>query len=155
MANSVKLIAIKVVVLAAIIVLIVYPLVQSAKLLSINPANIVQANNSRYYENFIYNYDPQIPRSCIVFTYDPSLFNINGIPAAQMTYISSPGQYANITAGYSCVLIDYGYWCYTPNNVCNSSLSQFTVNEIVSTKYEEYTYRIYRVTGFSKSSTLS
>lgn len=150
-----RVLVIKVAVLVAILAVILYPLVRSASLLAINPSKIQQAGGARFYENFIYDEAGHIPRGCIVFTYDPPLFNLNGLSAAQMSYTLEPQEYKNITAGYSCVVIDYGYWCSTPNNICNASLDQFTTEDISEATYQGFTYKLYEVTGFSSSSTLS
>jgi len=140
---------INVLLLAVVMALIVYSLLDSANLLAVDPANIMQAGNARFYENFIYNYSKNIPRGCIVLTYDPGLFNINNLSAAQMSYALNSAQYQGIVSEYSCVIIDYGYWCGTPDNICSSVLNQFTVEELASATYQQtgFTYALYRVTG--------
>jgi len=155
--NIGKKLLVKALLLLAIMALIAYSLIDSASLLAVNPANIMQAGNARFYENFIYNYSANISHGCVVLTYDPGLFNINNLPAAQMSFALNPSQYKEIASNYSCVVIDYGYWCGTPNNICGSVLDQFTVNELASATFQQtgFKYALYRVTGFSANSTLS
>ena len=135
--------------LIMVMALVVYPLLVSASLLAVNPANIMQAGDARLYEDFIYNYSKSIPHGCIVFTYDPGLFNVNNLSAAQMSYALDPVQYQKIAGNYSCAIIDYGYWCGTPNNICSSVLNQFTVEELASATYQQtgFTFALYRITG--------
>ena len=95
-----------------------------AKLLSINPSQIQQAGDARFYENFVYNQSGSIPTNCIVYTYDPTLFNINNRTATQLSNIYNASFYANASSRYSCSVVDIGYWCYTPNNLC-TNLNQY------------------------------
>lgn len=145
----------QIIVLLAILTAIAYPLFGAAPLLRNDSSDLIQGGSARAYENFIYNYSSQIPRDCIVFTYDPPLFNINGLSAAQMYYVQNSSIFWQIYRNYPCVVIDYGYWCYTPDNICNSTMSQFTVSEIASSKYYGSTFKLFKVTGFTPTSNLN
>lgn len=105
-------------------------------LLSIKPSAIQQAGDARFYENFIYNESHLIPSNCIVYTYDPTLFNINNKTATQIDNIYSSSFYSNASAKYSCSVVDIGYWCYTPNNLCTDINSSFVLTNIANATYK-------------------
>ncbi|MGC8648022.1 MAG: hypothetical protein ACP5SJ_00795 [Candidatus Micrarchaeia archaeon] len=100
---------------AIVIAAIAYSIFELLPLLSIAPGNISQAANARFYEGFVYNYSNVINPSCLVLTYDPTLFNINNRTAAQMNYLYSQAMVQNFSSRYKCFVLDYGYWCHTPS----------------------------------------
>ena len=85
--------------------------------LSVNPSNIPQAGGARFYENFVYNSSGLIPNSCLVFTADPTLFNINGKSAAQLDNFFNGRLYAEYAKEYPCLVLDVGYWCSVPGPI--------------------------------------
>jgi hypothetical protein len=106
-------------IIAAIITaIIVYLLYTMLPHLGISTSAISQAPDARFYENFVYNDSHLINASCLVLSYDPVLFNLNNRSAAQIGDIYSTQMVENFTQNYKCLVIDYGYWCYTPNNLC-------------------------------------
>jgi 4-amino-4-deoxy-L-arabinose transferase-like glycosyltransferase len=127
----------KITLISAFIILIAifYSTYLLLPLIGVNPSSIQQAGDARFYENFVYNDSYLIPSDCAVFTYDPTLFNINNRTALQLSYIYNQSMMANLTKQYSCLVVDYGYWCYTPNNLCTSLSPQFTLKNIVNTTY--------------------
>ena len=130
---------------AVIIAVIFYSIYQLVPQLSVNPASLQQAGDARFYENFIYNSVYMVPANCLVFTYDPTLFNINNRTATQMGNIYDPQYMQNVTAQYSCLVLDYGYWCYTPNNLCTGLQSKYNLTRIASATYPLFnrTYSLY------------
>ncbi len=94
------------------------PLYMMMPLISVSPSSIQQAGDARFYENFVYNNSQLIPSSCIVYTYDPSLFNINNRTATQMDNLYNSTQTSQYISDGRCLVFDYGYWCHTPNNEC-------------------------------------
>ncbi len=131
---------------ALLFVLIVYATYLLAPQLTIKPSQIPQAQDARFYENFVYSTSNVIPANCLVFTYDPTLFNINNRSAAQMSYVYDQGIMRNITKSYSCLVVDWGYWCYTPNNLCTGLNNTLNMTPIVSAYFSPYnrTYWFYR-----------
>ncbi len=113
-------------------VLIGYPAYQQFPIIGISPSQIQQAGGARYYENFVYNSSYLIPRGCIVLSFDPELFNLNGLNSSQMSY------YSNGTVDgkrYRCVVIDYGYWCSAGYSSTCASLMNSSVQTIASSTY--------------------
>lgn len=122
--------------MVVLVFLIVYSFALHIPQLSISPANIIQAGNARFYENFVYNYSNLIPNKCAVFTYDPTLFIINNKTALQLSYIYNASEYANVSSEYPCLVVDYGYWCYTPDSFCSNLNQSFTLTNIVNETYQ-------------------
>ena len=120
---------------AALLVLIGYSIYALIPQLSVNPSSIPQAGDARFYENFVYNSSHLIPNSCAVFTYDPTLFNINNKSALQMSYAYDPQQVALVQQNYSCMVADWGYWCYTPNNLCTNLNQSYSLIPIATANY--------------------
>ena len=112
-----------------------YVIYTEASLLSVNPGTIQQAGDARFYESFIYNDSHLIPANCLVYTYDPTLFNINNRSAAQIGDLYYGGFFANASAEYSCSVVDIGYWCFTPGSVCSQLNSSFTLTDIANATY--------------------
>ncbi|MFI5412383.1 MAG: glycosyltransferase family 39 protein [Candidatus Micrarchaeales archaeon] len=103
--------------------------------IGVNPSNLPQAGDARYYEDFVLNQSSAIPSNCIVYSYDPTLFFLVNRSALQMSYLSNQSVFSDVSKQYSCQVIDYGYWCYTPNNFCPSLNSKFDLKPIVTTTY--------------------
>ncbi len=138
------------------IILILYSTFSLYNYLSINPSNISEAQPARFYENFVYNNSYKIPSSCLVGTYDPTLFNINNKTATQLSNFSgiTYSEYKNLSAKYdNCLVIDYGFWCYTPGNICSSTKDKF-YTEPIATSYDNVsaeTFGFYKITGFKNA----
>ncbi len=118
-----------------LVLLILYSIYLMVPQLTVQPSNIMQAGDARFYENFVYNDSHLIPSDCIVFTYDPTLFNINNRSALQMSYIYNAKELSNVTSAYSCLVVDYGYWCYTPDNLCQNLNSVVSLKPIANATY--------------------
>ncbi|MEM3227589.1 MAG: hypothetical protein QXK65_01410 [Candidatus Micrarchaeaceae archaeon] len=136
-------------VVAAVLAAIAYPVYALIPHLSISPSSIAQAPDARFYEGFVYNYSHLINSTCLVFTYDPTLFNINNRSAAQIGYLYSEQMIENFSKTYKCMVLDYGYWCYTPSGcpVLNSNY-----RPIINRTYAPFnrTYGFYYIINASK-----
>ncbi len=144
---------------AAIVVislLIAYSFYTVAADLSISPAAIGQAQHARFYQNFVYDNANSLPRSCLVFSFDPELFNLNGLSAMQFGNITSAYTQAGLESylnKYPCLVVDYGYWCYTSGyeGLCNEVKSTFALSQIAvaTDNYSgtQDTYGLYKITG--------
>jgi hypothetical protein len=119
----------------AITAVLLYPLYSLLPQIAVNPSKIQQADDARFYEGFVYNTSKQIPASCLVYTYDPSLFTLNGRAAIQLGYIYNTSQYDELQSEYGCTVMDYGYWCHTPDNLCTDISQNFTTTPIINTTY--------------------
>lgn len=117
------------------VVVLLYPTYALFPILSVSPSQIPQAGDARFYENFVYNTIKEVSSSCIVYTYDPSLFTINGRAGIQMGYLYNTSQYEQLSAKYSCIVLDYGYWCHTPSNLCTDINKNFTLTQIANARY--------------------
>jgi 4-amino-4-deoxy-L-arabinose transferase-like glycosyltransferase len=120
----------------ALVILILYSISLLAPQLSVQPGSIVQAGDARFYENFVYTNISHIPSDCLVFSYDPTLFFINNRSALQMSYIYNSQMLQNLSESYSCLVVDYGYWCYTPNNLCTNLRSVVNLTPIINATYK-------------------
>ena len=96
------------------------------------PSQITQAQPARFDENFVFNESHLIPPECLVFSYDPTLFIVNNRSSTQLDTIYDKSELANYTSSYSCLVIDWGYWCYTPNNYCTTAKQEFKLSPIVT-----------------------
>ena len=122
-------------------------------LLSISPSQIPQAGNARFYEAFVYNNVSKVPASCLIFSYDPTLMIINNRTSDQLGNLY-PQDYSTYKSQYNCLVVDWGYWCFTPNNYCSVIKSEFNLRSIVNSTYtpENQTYGFYYITGLKNGS---
>ncbi|HUC38803.1 MAG TPA: glycosyltransferase family 39 protein [Candidatus Acidoferrum sp.] len=136
-----------------VLVLMFYSIYSLGALLGIQPSAIQQAGDARFYENFVYNSSNFIPAQCLVFSYDPTLFILNNRTSIQMAELY-PSNYSAYQERYGCLVVDWGYWCYTPNNICTYVQNNFNLQNIVNATYEpdDRTYGFYLVTGIKNSS---
>lgn len=134
-------------------VIILYSFSLQVNELGIKPSAIAQAGAARLYENFIYNVSGRIPDSCLVFSYDPTLFNAIGKPSAQYYFLYNQSFMSLAANRYSCEIIDYGYWCGTPGNICGQAFKEYKTAPIATATYEpdNFTYGLYRITGHNYS----
>ncbi|MCL4373742.1 MAG: hypothetical protein M1360_02570 [Candidatus Marsarchaeota archaeon] len=141
--------ALAIVAIVLLLAAIFYPLFALAPKLSINPSSIMQAGNARFDENFIYTNISAIPSDCLVFTYVPYLFNINNRSAAQMFYLFNDTFMSSAESTYSCLVIDDGYWCNTPNNMCTSAMAEYKTSPLKTATYAKngFTFGFYRIIG--------
>lgn len=131
-----------------LIILIAFSIYVMVPLLSISPSSIPQAQDARFYENFVYNDSNAIPNNCITYTYDPGLFQMNNRTALQMSYIYNSTMFNTLRSQNSCLVVDWGYWCYTPNNLCDELRTEFTLQPIANSLFVPYNrnYAFYYVT---------
>jgi hypothetical protein len=145
--------AARTVVTIAMLALIVLGFSSAVPAITENPAMITQAGNARFYENFVYSSISAIPSSCIVYSYDPTLFIINGRASAQMSYLYNTSFYEQSNAVYGCSVLDYGYWCGTPGNICTSIMGMYNTTLIMNATHGEpgsaSTYGFYRINGLT------
>jgi hypothetical protein len=125
-----------------------YVLYLNASTVFVNPPAIQQAGDARFYENFVYNSSSLIPAGCMVYTYDPTLFNINNRNATQMSNIYNTSFYNSVQSHYSCAVLDVGYWCNTPGNICTQAETAHNTTPIATATYKNgFTYGFYRITN--------
>ena len=98
---------------AALVILlfvIFFPIYKLMPLLSIRPSAIQQAGDARFDENFVYNSSYLIPTGCIVYSYDPTLFQLNNRTSTQMEISTIRHKLANIcnSTGALCLIMDIG-----------------------------------------------
>ncbi len=141
-------------VLVLIVAVVLYSFSLQINQIAIKPSKILQAGGARFYENFVYNSSKYIPSDCAVFSYDPGLFNINNKTSLQYSYLYVPSFYKAVALNYSCEVIDYGYWCGTPGNICGHAFTEFKTVPIRTATYNltNFTYGLYMITGINSSS---
>ncbi len=142
--------------LAVVALLIAYSFYTMAPSLGINPSSIPQAQQARFYQNFVYGNAKSIPASCLVFSFDPELFNLNNRSAIQFGNITSAYTQSGLAAyhdKYPCLVVDYGYWCYTSGfeGLCHTVSSTFNLTQIATARDNysgfAYAYGFYRIDG--------
>ncbi len=140
-------------VIIAMLAILVYSFLLQVHELAIKPSEIAQAGGARFYENFVYNSSSKIPNDCLVFSYDPTLFNTVGKASVQYFYIYNQSFMSTAMAEYKCLVIDYGYWCGTPDNICQQAFSEYKTSPIATATYlpDNFEYGFYRITGYNSS----
>jgi hypothetical protein len=138
---------VNVVVLAAIIVLLFTPIYLLMPRIAVNPSAIQQAGDARFDENFVYNSSSAIPNNCLVYSYDPTLFQIVGKNSTQIGNLYNDTQVAQYQQANKCLVLDYGYWCYTPNNECSYAQQSYNLVPITTATYSAMgrTYGFYYI----------
>ena len=129
------------IVLVVLLVIVFYPIYALMPQLSVNPSTIQQAGDARFYEGFVYNNSALIPQGCIVYTYDPTLFNINNRTATQIDNLYNSTQVMQYRSQYQCLVLDYGYWCHTPNNECQYANKTYNLTPTATATYKQFGYK--------------
>lgn len=139
--------AINAVALVAILALLFTPIYLLMPRLSVSPSNIQQAGDARFDENFVYNSSSAIPSNCLVYSYDPTLFQLVGRNSTQIGNLYNLTQTNQYMAQQKCLVLDYGYWCYTPNNECTYASQNYNLVPIATATYNAMgrTYGFYYV----------
>ncbi len=75
-----------------------------------------------------------------MYTYDPTLFNINNRTATQIDNLYNSTQVKQYMSTYQCLVLDYGYWCHTPNNECRYVNNTYNLTPIVTATYKQFGY---------------
>ncbi len=123
--------------LVIIVVVIFVPIYTLLPLLSVNPSNILQAGDARFYENFVYNSSSIIPQNCIVYSYDPTIFQLNNRTSTQIGNLYNTTQVDQYMQQYKCLVLDYGYWCHTPQNECAPAFQSYNVTPLKTANYTQ------------------
>lgn len=87
--------------------------------------NTLSGKTARFYQNFVYNSSNDIPANCLIFTFDPTLFSLNNRTSMQFVNLYNFSLIRNLSGKYSCLVADYGYWCYTQYAHYCTNLSQY------------------------------
>ena len=139
--------AINCIVLVAILVLLFTPIYLLMPKLAVNPSSIPQAGDARFDENLVYNSSSSIPNNCLVYSYDPTLFQLVGKNSTQIGDLYNVTQVDQYMQQRKCLVLDYGYWCYTPNNECTYASQNYNIVPITTATYRAMgrTYGFYYV----------
>ncbi|MCL4383187.1 MAG: glycosyltransferase family 39 protein [Candidatus Marsarchaeota archaeon] len=114
------------------------------KLSSSSNPNYLSSEPARYYQNFVYNNSYLIPAKCLVFTFDPTLFSLNNKTSIQFTNLANINYTSNLSKQYSCIVVDYGYWCYTSySNFCKNATKDYNLTAIKTSSYSTYKFGFY------------
>ncbi|MGC8537377.1 MAG: hypothetical protein ACP5MZ_00105 [Candidatus Micrarchaeia archaeon] len=142
--------------LTVVLLLIAYSFYLMVPSMSVSPSSIAEAQQARFYQNFVYGNAKSIPASCLVFSFDPELFNLNNRSAIQFGNITSAytkSGLATYQSKYQCLVVDYGYWCYTSGfeGLCHTVSSTFDLSPIATARDNfsgfTYTYGFYKIDG--------
>lgn len=133
-------------------ILLLYQTYLLYPILSIKPSAIAQAGDARFYENFVYASANSIPNSCIIYSYDPTLYILNNKTSAQMSYLYNSSFYNAASQKHPCAVLDIGYWCATPGNICGSFENYSNLSPINITTYDPtgFTYGVYKIDNLTK-----
>jgi len=144
---SKNILLVKGIMIAVLVGLIFAPIYALMPLISVSPAAIQQAGDARFYEGFVYNNSAAIPSGCLVYSYDPTLFQLINRTSTQMDNLYNSTQEKQYNHEYSCLILDYGYWCHTPNNECTYANSSYNLVPIVTGTYNalNYNYGFYYI----------
>jgi Dolichyl-phosphate-mannose-protein mannosyltransferase len=133
--------------LVIILAVIAYPIYRQLPLLSVQPSAIQQAADARFYENFVYNSSSSIPANCLVYSYDPTLFQLNNRTSTQIGNLYNTTQVNGYLQQNRCLVLDYGYWCHTPQNQCSYVPQSYNLVPIKLAYYKpnDYNFGFYYV----------
>lgn len=129
---------------------LVYPAYTLLPSFTLNPSQVLQAGGARFYESFVYDNIGSIPTNCLVFSYDPTLFLLNNRSSTQMSDLLNVSFYQRLRSENKCMVFDYGYWCYTPDNICGMLNKQYNLTPLLNASYDKFrNYGFYYVKGLN------
>ena len=123
-----------------------YILYLNAGTVFVNPASIQQAGDARFYENFVYNSSRLIPANCLVYSYDPTLFNINNRSGSQMSniYDQASSTRQRNSSPVQCLTKVTG--ATPPGNICTQAEHTYNLTPIATATYTNgFTYGFYKI----------
>ena len=117
--------------LVLLIVLVVVPFITLIPNITLKPQNMPQQTVIYDALSFFHSNYNRVPTNCLVYTFTPDLWYEVNRSAAQIGSLTSiDPQSTNFSDGYSCKVIDYGYWCNVPpykSTSCKSYLSSYNL----------------------------
>ncbi len=136
------------------VALAAYPFVALEPYFTIKPQQMPQQGKILQAVGFIYGNYTEVPASCLVFSFTPDLWYTLGRSSAQIGYLgSSNATFVNFTKGYSCFVIDYGYWCQVPpyaGTTCTTMLHDYSIVPLAKTNNSTGTsLGLYRILNYT------
>ncbi len=136
------------------IIFVLFPFVMLIPNVTILPQNMPQQSVILNAMNFFYANYSKVPSNCLVFSFTPEIwYNVNRT-SAEINYLFGANQSLESTfKNYSCVVVDYGYWCVVPpyeSTTCAQAKSAYPISTIASAGAGNgETVAFYRIFGFS------
>ncbi len=102
--------------------------------------------------NFIYGNASAVPSNCLVFSFTPDIWYEYNRSAAQIGYLGSTNSsFTAFESGFSCFVLDYGYWCnVSPYNSgeCPGYLTTYNLTTLASTNVSGSNFALYRMSNY-------
>jgi hypothetical protein len=116
--------------------LIVYPFTLLIPAVAIAPSAMPQQSVILKAINTFYSEYNDVPQNCLVFSFTPDIwFEVNR-SSAQIDYLTGANSTLESSIRkYSCVVLDYGYWCVVPpyhGSVCRNAVNEFRIENLTS-----------------------
>lgn len=131
-----------------------YPFYALEPYFTIQPQQMPQQGKVLQAVDFIYGNYTKVPTNCLVFSFTPDIWYALNRSSAQIGYLgSSNATFVNFAKGYSCFVVDYGYWCQVPpyiNTTCTSMLHDYSIVPLAKTDNSTGTsLGLYRILNYT------
>lgn len=130
------------------------PFYNSVRVISMNTSMMPQEGMPLSATDFIYSNAYKVPSSCLVFSFTPDIwFELNRSSSQIGWFNVNNATLEKFESKYSCVVLDYGYWCSTPgyqNSTCKSDLNAYNTTLIATSRSPDpnFNYSLYYVNGY-------
>ncbi|MDE1860442.1 MAG: glycosyltransferase family 39 protein [Candidatus Micrarchaeota archaeon] len=118
--------------IAAVAVIVFAPFITLGHLITLPVSQMPQQHGISNAVNFIYQNYQKVPTNCLVFSFTPDMWYELNRSSAQIWEL---GANNSTISGFSCHVLDYGYWCQVPpyvNSTCKSDLSRYKLTVLAT-----------------------
>ncbi|MCL5239696.1 MAG: glycosyltransferase family 39 protein [Candidatus Marsarchaeota archaeon] len=137
----------------ASIVLLVLPFAFLAPTVALPPSEMPQQAVILNAMNTFYNSYNAVPANCLVFSFTPDIWYEVNRSSAQIGYLMASNQTIHDEiSSYSCLVLDYGYWCVVPpyhSTTCAYALNHFKLENLTPVSPNNTGVAFYRILNYS------
>ncbi len=139
----------------ASVALLVYPFALLLPVVTLPPAQMPQQSVILGSINYFYARYSSVPTSCLVFSFTPDIWVEVNRSSAQIGYLNGANSTnRNLISQYSCLVIDYGYWCVVPpyrDSLCQYLTTRYKISNLKAPEKQAsgYSTGFYQVLNYT------
>ncbi len=138
---------------AAAIALLIVPFAFLIPIVTLPPGQMPQQTVILGAANTFYREYTAVPANCLVFSFTPDIWYEVNRSSAQFNYLLGSNEtLRGLISNYSCLVIDYGYWCVVPpyhSTVCAYALKRFATENLTPVSENGSTVAFYKILNYS------